>query len=59
MNPQIMQATGNFHHQVREAILQITEGILDDPTAFDARYHMLYFDPESRNEAIEKEGFIA
>lgn len=57
MNTQIMQATGNFHHQVREAIFQITEGILDNTTPFDAGYHMLDFDAEPGNEAVKKDGF--
>lgn len=59
MNTQIMEATGNFHHQVREAVLKITEGILDDTTAFDTGYHMLDFDAEPSNEVVKKAGFTA
>lgn len=59
MNTQIMQAAGNLHHQVREAVLKIAEGILNDTTAFDTGDHMLDFDAEPGNETVKKAGFTA
>jgi hypothetical protein len=51
---QIMQATSNFHNQVRETLFGVTECILDNSTPLNAGNHMLDLNPETRNDAIEK-----
>ena len=45
LDAQIVQATGDCHHPVREALLGIAEHVLDDPAPLDPRQGMLDADP--------------
>jgi hypothetical protein len=51
---QIMQATSNFHNQVRKTLFSVAECVLDNSTALNTGNHMLDLNPESRNDAIQK-----
>ena len=54
-HPQVVQTTGHFHRHVRETLFKITEGILENATAFDTSDDMFNLNPETSNDAIEKE----
>jgi hypothetical protein len=54
-HPQVVQTASHFHDPVREAFLMIAEGLFDDTTPFDTSDDMLNFNPETSNDAIEKE----
>jgi hypothetical protein len=52
---QVVQATSHFHDQVGEALLEMTERLLNNATAFDTGNDMLDFNPETRDDMIEKD----
>jgi hypothetical protein len=54
-HPQVVQTTGNFHSHIRETLFKIAEGILENATAFNASNDMFNLNPETSNDAIEKE----
>jgi hypothetical protein len=54
---QVMQPTSNFHDPVRKTIFGVTKSTLDNATPLDTSNHMLDLNPETRNDAIQKNIF--
>ncbi len=54
-NPEIVQATSDFHDQVGETIFEITERILNNATPFNTSNDMLNLDSETGNDPIKKD----
>ncbi len=41
LDPQIVQAAGDFHHLIREALLGVAQHVLDNAAPLDPRQGML------------------
>ena len=50
---EVVQATRDLHHQVRNTVFGQTQDIFDNPTAFDPRNHMLHHHAPTGEETIE------
>jgi hypothetical protein len=51
---EIVQATRNLHHEVRNAIVCQPQDIFDNPTTFDACDDMLDHDAHARDNAVDE-----
>ena len=51
---EIVQAAGNFHHQIRQALYGQAEDIFDHPTPFDPRNHVFDHHTHAGEEAVEQ-----
>ncbi len=52
LDPQIVQATGDFHPLIREALLGIAQHVLDKAASLDPRQRMLNADADPGQLAI-------
>ncbi len=52
VDPQIVQATGDFHHLIRESILGIAQHVFHNATALDAGQGVLDTHPQAREFAV-------
>lgn len=53
-DPQIVQATGNLHHQIGNAFFCQSQHIFDNPTAFDTRDHVFDHYPYTGDKTIQQ-----
>ena len=54
INAEIVQPTGDLHHHVGDPFLGQAQDIFDNPTPFDARYHVFHLNPDTRDHLIEE-----
>lgn len=53
-HPEVMQSTGDFHNQVRKTLFGVAKCVLHNSTSLNPGNHMLDLNPETRNDAIQK-----
>ena len=49
---EVVQGTGDLHHQVRKSLLGIAKHIFHNPTPLDTRNHMLHHNPRPGNQTV-------